>query len=160
MLGGRHEDAEDLTQETFLKAYRSLHSFRGQSRLGTWLRRIATNTVLNELRKKSPHLLSLDAESEERGTLDIPDYQFSPETWLEGEQAERMVEAALAELSDGLRIVFVLKELEGYTHEETAKLLGLKSQAVRVRHHRAKKQLLRRLRGSNIVTPEESGSLV
>lgn len=141
MLGGRREEAEDLAQETFLRAYRSIGSFRGQSKFRTWLCRIGTNLALNHLRKKRPLTQSLEYGEEDQRTFEIPDQEYAPEVHLEGQQAREFVEAALSQLSDSLRVVFVLKELEGYTHEETARLLGVKAQAIRVRHHRAKKQL-------------------
>jgi len=145
MLGGQREEAEDLAQETFLKAFRSIQGFRGDSKFYTWLRRIATNIVVNHFRKKTPLTQSLESDYEGERIFEIPDDEFAPEKLLEGQEARAFVEAALAELSDNLRIVFVLKEVEGYTHEETALLLGVKAQAVRVRHHRAKKMLLKLL---------------
>jgi RNA polymerase sigma-70 factor (ECF subfamily) len=145
MLGGRKEEAEDLTQETFLRAYKAITTFRGQSKFRTWLRRIATNLAINEMRKNRPLLHSLDFGDEDGRAYEIPDTDFSPEKLFEGRQALQYVEQALSRLSDGLRTVFVLKELEGYTHEETAQMLGVKSQAVRVRHHRAKKLLVKYL---------------
>lgn len=145
MVGGNREEAEDLAQETFLRAYRSIGSFRGQSKFKTWLRRIATNLALNHFRKKRPLTQSLEFGDEDERTYEIPDEEFSPESQLQGKQAREFVEGALAQLSDNLRTVFVLKELEGYTHEETARLLGVKAQAVRVRHHRAKKMLAKLL---------------
>lgn len=155
MLGNAREEAEDLAQETFLRAYRSIGSFRGDSKFKTWLCRIATNLALNHLRKKRPPTQSLEYGDDESRTFEIPDQEFSPEVYLKGRQAQEFVEAALAQLSDSLRVVFVLKELEGYTHEETARLLGVKAQAIRVRHHRAKKQLAQIL--SRLPEPALSG---
>jgi RNA polymerase sigma-70 factor, ECF subfamily len=145
MLGGQREEAEDLAQETFLRAFRSIKTFRGDSKFGTWLRRIATNIALNHFRKKTPLTQSLAVGDDEDRNFEIPDDEFAPEKLLEGQEARKFVEAALAKLSDNLRTVFVLKEIEGYTHEETAQLLGVNAQAVRVRHHRAKKMLLKLL---------------
>lgn len=149
MTGGNREDAEDLAQETFLKAFRAIGTFREESKFKTWVRRIATNVCLNHLKKKRVLTTSLEVGSggEER-TMDIPDQQFSPESQLQGHLGQEFVEAALSRLSPNLRTVFVLKELEGYTHEETARMLGVNAQAVRVRHHRAKKQLAKYLSSS------------
>lgn len=134
-----------MTQETFLRAYKAIQTFRGQSQFRTWLRRIATNLAINEMRKKRPLIYSLDFGDEEGRDYEIPDSDFSPEKLFEGQQAREYIEQALARLSDGLRTVFVLKELEGYTHEETSRLLGVNAQAVRVRHHRARKLLVKYL---------------
>ena len=156
MLGGSREDAEDLAQETFLKAFRALNSFREESQFRTWVRRIATNVALNHLKKKRLLTMSLEVgEGESERTLDMPDDQFSPEVHLTGALAQQFVEGALNQLSPNLRMVFVLKELEGYTHEETARLLGVNAQAVRVRHHRAKKQLAQYLQNSELCRVEK-----
>ena len=145
MLGGQREEAEDLTQETFLSAYRSIKKFRADSKFHTWLRKIATNVCLNHFRKKRPVVVSLDIGTDEDRALEIPDEEFSPELLYEGKAAQAIVNKALAKLSDNLRTVFILKEIEGYSHEETAIMLGVKPQAVRVRHHRAKQTLAKYL---------------
>lgn len=145
MLGGQREEAEDLTQETFLQAFRSIGTFRGESKFRTWLRRIATNLALNHLGRKRLPTQSLEMGDEDDRSFEIPDDEFAPEKQLAGQMAREFVQASLAKLSDNLRTVFVLKEIEGYTHEETALLLGVNAQAVRIRHHRAKKILLQLL---------------
>ena len=156
MVGGSREDAEDLAQETFLKAFRALESFREESKFRTWVRRIATNVALNHLKKKRLLTTSLEiGEGESERTLDIPDDQFSPEVQLSGALGHEFVESALSQLSPNLRTVFVLKELEGYSHEETARLLGVNAQAVRVRHHRARKQLAQYLEDSELCRAEK-----
>lgn len=159
-MTGSPEDAEDLAQETFLRAFRAIDTFRGESAFRTWVRRIATNVALNHLSKK--RVLTTTLEMGEEGseyTHDIPDHTFSPEAVMHGAQAQEFVENALQTLSPNLRIVFILKELEGYTHEESAKLLGLNPQAVRVRHHRAKKLLAQHLMDMRPLPSEERESL-
>ena len=146
MLRGRREEAEDLSQETFLRAYRSIASFRGQSKLRTWLRRIASNLAINHIQRKRLPACSLDFGNDEQALgYEIPDQAFCPEVLLDEQHARHVVERALEQLPGSLRVVFVLKEFEGYTHEETARLLGLTAQNVRVRHHRAKQALTRLL---------------
>lgn len=122
--------AEDLTQEAFVNAWKKLSSFRGDSAFGSWLYRIATNTSLSYLRKQTPFKNSLDLEQiEEKGAED--------------ETAEKMaLDKALGELPDGARAVFVLYSLEGYTHEEIGKMLGIASGSSKAQLHRAR-QLLR-----------------
>jgi RNA polymerase sigma-70 factor, ECF subfamily len=123
--------AEDLTQEAFVQAWRKLSSFRGDSAFGSWLYRIATNTALSYLRKQKPFLNSLDID-------DVPEPGFR-----ETSDEQIGLESAISELPDGARAVFVLYSLEGYTHDEIAKLLGIAQGSSKAQLHRAR-QLLRR----------------
>ncbi len=142
LLKGRREEAEDLSQETLLRAYRSISTFRGESKLRTWLRRIASNLAINHLRKKRLPADSLEPTDPERVPKhEIPDLRFSPELQIVEQDSQQLVQNALAQLTENLRIVFVLKELEGYSHDQIAGILGVTTQAVRVRLHRAKKAL-------------------
>ncbi len=145
MLKGRREEAEDISQETLLRAYRSISTFRGQSRLRTWLRRIANNLAINHLQRKKLPAQSLTGEEDQPQSLDIPDLSFAPEKEIEHGCARQQAREALSSLPEGLRVVFVLREFEGYSHKEIAGRLGLNAQAVRVRYHRARQLLSRRL---------------
>lgn len=121
--------AEDLSQEAFVAAWRRLDSFRGDSAFGSWLYRIATNTVLSYLRKQKPFLNSLDiddvAHGEHRETTD--------------EQIG--LERAIALLPDGARTVFVLYSLDGYTHDEIAGMLKIAQGSSKAQLHRARQLL-------------------
>jgi RNA polymerase sigma-70 factor (ECF subfamily) len=125
--------AEDLTQEAFVLAWRKLSSFRGDSAFGSWLYRITTNTVLSHLRKQKPFRNTLDID-------DIPEpaYRETPDEQIG-------LEAAIAELPDGARTVFVLYSLEGYTHEEIAKSLKIATGSSKAQLHRARQLLKARL---------------
>lgn len=127
--------AEDLTQEAFVNAWKKLSSFRGDSAFGSWLYRIATNTTLSYLRKQTPFKYSVDMDTvEEKGAED--------------ETAEKMVlDKALAQLPDGARAVFVLFSLEGYTHDEIAKMLGIAVGSSKAQLHRARQLLKASLEG-------------
>lgn len=142
MVRGRREEAEDLTQEALLRAFKALGRFRGDCKFSTWLRRIAVNLTLNRLQKKQLPASSIDEEPPEGGRpVEIPDESFGPERKLDQNELKRALEAAIEQLSPNLRTVFVMREVEGLSHEEIAEVLETNSQAVRVRHHRAKKQL-------------------
>lgn len=122
--------AEDLTQEAFVQAWRKLSAFRGDSAFGSWLYRIATNTALSYLRRHTPFKNSLELDQvDEPAMRDDIDLQMG-------------LEAAIATLPDGARTVFVLYSLEGYTHDEIAKLLGIAQGSSKAQLHRAR-QLLR-----------------
>jgi len=123
--------AEDLTQEAFVQAWRKLAQFRGDSAFGSWLYRIATNTTLSYLRKQSPFLNSLDID-------DVPEPEYR-----ETSDEQIGLETAISELPDGARAVFVLYSLEGYTHDEISKLLGIAQGSSKAQLHRAR-QLLKR----------------
>lgn len=139
MVRGRREEAEDLTQEALLRAYQSLGSFRADSSFYTWLYRIAVNRTLNRLDKKS---LPVDDEPRDMADRDL---SAQPLPALQNQELRQVLEAAILQLSDSLRVVFVLREIEGLGHDEIAELVGANAQAVRVRLHRAKKELMERL---------------
>lgn len=142
MVRGRREEAEDLTQEALLRAFKAIGRFRNDCKFSTWLRRIAVNLTLNRLQKKQLPSRSIDEEPPEGGRpVEIPDETFGPERSFDQGQLRGALEQALEELSPSLRAVFVMREVEGLSHEQIAEILETNSQAVRVRHHRAKKQL-------------------
>ena len=120
------DTAEDLAQEAFVLAWRKLSDFRGDSAFGSWLYRIATNTALSYLRKQKPFAHSLDIDD-----VEAP---------VEREQvSEQMgLERAISLLPDGARTVFVLYSLEGYTHDEIARLLKIAQGSSKAQLHRAR----------------------
>jgi RNA polymerase sigma-70 factor (ECF subfamily) len=113
-----HEDASDLAQEVFIKAYRGLRHFRGGSALGTWLHRIAVNTCLNRLALKAPQVEPLDA----RPHIDTRSESAS-ERLLRNERAER-VRAAVARLPRKQRAALILRTYHDLSHQEVAEILG------------------------------------
>ena len=125
--------AEDLTQEAFVQAWRKLSSFRGDSAFASWLYRIATNTALSYLRKQKPFLNSLHID-------DIPEAGYR-----ETIDEQIGLEQAIADLPDGARAVFVLYSLEGYTHDEISKQLGIAQGSSKAQLHRARQLLKHRL---------------
>ena len=133
-------ETRDVLQDTFLKAFRSLGGFRGDSSVGTWMHRIAVNTFLQ--RKKKPPLESLE-------NLDLEDFHLSPfdgmkvrppkpEEVLEETEGRVLLEEVIAKLPEEYRVVLVLRDVEGLSANETAKSLGLTVPAVKSRLHRAR----------------------
>lgn len=141
------EAARSLVQETFLQAYKNLDSFRGDSKLTSWVTGIGINLARSWLRKNKRQQ-PMDEETMERLQ---PDFRFgrytgSFEPWDPEQTAERaerkeLVHKALDELSDSYREVIVLRDLEERSTKETAELLGISRGAVRVRLHRARQAL-------------------
>jgi RNA polymerase sigma-70 factor (ECF subfamily) len=121
-MTGNAEDAEDLTQEVFVKMYTSIHSFRAEASLSTWLFRIAGNLCVDAFRRKKirPTALSLDAglgEDENEG-LEVCDNELAPERLLHRKELAGRIEAAIASLPPKLRSAIVLHDVEGMSYEE------------------------------------------
>lgn len=149
ILGSPH-DAEDVVQQTFLSLIEHLDSFRGESSVATWVLRIATNFALKILRKRRGlPTVPLDEGDESYASVPHPEYiaawKEPPDALAERTEMRDLLERAIAELSDTHRIVFVLRDLEGLSTEETAEALGLSVANVKVRLLRARLQLRERL---------------
>ena len=143
-MTGNAEDAADMTQETFIKAYNSLSSFRGDSKFSVWLYRIATNVCLDFLRSRSrkPTVsLSMEDEDGEETQLDIADESQSPERLLERGLTRDAVRRGLNALSPEYRQILLLREIQGLSYEEIADVLSLEAGTVKSRIFRARKRL-------------------
>jgi RNA polymerase sigma-70 factor (ECF subfamily) len=139
------QDAEDILQETFIKAYKHIATFDGRSNVSTWLYRIATNEALMSLRRKLPEATSFENPSvygtEPQEPLQIVDWCCLPEEeFLTSEGRARLDEAA-ERLPANLRVVFVLRDIEGLSTRETAEVLEISEMAVKTRLSRARLRL-------------------
>jgi RNA polymerase sigma-70 factor (ECF subfamily) len=139
------QDAEDILQETFIKAYKHIAKFDGRSNISTWLYRIATNEALMSLRRKRPEAISFESPSvydtEPQEPLQIVDWCCLPEEeFLTSEGRARLDEAAEG-LPASLRVVFVLRDIEGLSTRETAEVLDISEMAVKTRLSRARLHL-------------------
>ena len=139
------QDAEDILQETFIKAFRHLNTFDGRSSLSTWLYRIATNEALMALRRRKVNLVSLDEPDEtleqEQEPLQIVDWCCMPEEELMSAEARQYLDRAIDELSPNLRVVFILRDMEGLSTQEVGEVLSLSETAVKTRLSRARLRL-------------------
>ncbi len=154
MVGDRQE-AEDLSQEIFLKAYRGLRGFRGASRFSTWLYAIASHHCLNHLASSDARLRRRVWDPEPTGNcggdapsvLDrLPDKAPGPDALLEGRDLRRALQNGLAHLSKKHRLIVILRDVQGLPYEEIAATLGLELGTVRSRLHRARMDLKTQLR--------------
>lgn len=142
-------DAEDVTQQAFLSALEGLTRFREEATFATWLNRIATYAALKIVRKRQGlDTISFDAATEPREEYAaiphpefIADWRDSPEQLVERNETRRLLDAALAELDEKHRLVFVLRDVERLSVKETAAALGLSEANVKVRLLRARLQL-------------------
>ena len=145
------EDAADLTQEAFLRAFRNLGSFRGDSRFSVWLYRLTTNVCIDLLRSRgrgTAASLTVENEDEEPEELDIPDDRTEPQRELERRELQRAVREGLKTLSEDAREIVILRELEGLSYAEIGERLGLEAGTVKSRLFRARKALCDYLRES------------
>ena len=152
-------EVEDVAQETFVKAYRALPSFRGDSAFYTWLYRIGINTAKNYLvsqGRRAPTSTGFDseeAESFDEGEQ-LRDIN-TPERMLLSKQIGETVESAMEALPDDLRTAIVLRELEGLSYEEIAGIMGCPIGTVRSRIFRAREAIAERLRPMLEVSPDK-----
>ncbi|HTR34517.1 MAG TPA: RNA polymerase sigma factor [Bryobacteraceae bacterium] len=143
------EDAEDVLQETFLKAFEHLASFQGQSKFYTWIVRIAVNESLMKLRKrKSDRTVPLDEPldtGEDTVVREIAVWDENPEQQYSREEIGAILDEAVQSLKPAFRTVFVLRDIEELSTEETAEALGISVPAVKSRLLRARLQLREKL---------------
>ena len=143
------EDAEDVVQDAFLKAYGNLEQFQGQSKFYTWLVRIAVNEALMKLRRRRPErMVSLDEEvktDEDSMPREVADWSPNPEQLYSQSELRDILGKTIQGLPPGFRTVFVLRDVEGLSTEETAEALDLSIPAVKSRLLRARLQLRERL---------------
>lgn len=135
-MTGNASEAEDCTQEAFIQAWKKLAKFRGDSAFGTWLHRIAVNSVLARMRKSRRERDRIQA---------VTDISPAPETQGDCAGFEDL-QRAVDELPNGARHVFVLHAVYGYSHEETGGMLGIATGTSKAQLHRAKRLLARQLK--------------
>jgi len=142
---GNQQDAEDVLQETFIKAFRHLSGFDGRSSISTWLYRIAANEALMLMRKKHLPTISLDEPLEgdkgESEPLQIVDWCCIPEHELMNEEARQQLDKAVQNLPPNLRMAFLLRDIEDLSTQEAADVLGLSENALKTRLSRARLRL-------------------
>jgi RNA polymerase sigma-70 factor, ECF subfamily len=144
-MTGSEQDAEDVMQETFIKAFNNIDSFEGRSKLSTWLYRIATNEALMLLRKRKNSVTNLDEgiKTDEGDVMpvQIVDWCCLPEKELMSEETRRILQQASMKLSDANRAAFLLRDVEGLSTHEAAETLDISESALKVRLMRARMQL-------------------
>ena len=145
---GREQDAEDVLQNTFLKVLQNIQGFEERSSLSTWIYRIAANEALMMLRKMKPEVNLDDQNSdddENQMPVQIVDWGALPEETLESGEAKKFLDQAIDELPETLRVVFILRDIEGLSIKETSDALGLTETNVKTRLLRARLSLREKL---------------
>jgi RNA polymerase sigma-70 factor (ECF subfamily) len=145
------ETANDLVQETFMKAFASLASYRSEYRFSTWLYKIAANSSIDHLRKKRIKALSLDRKLETKdGTveIEIPDYSYHPGIVLERKEQRLSIEEAIQSLPGKYREVIIYRHKDDKSYEEIADLLSIPIGTVKARIFRARELLKKKLKNA------------
>lgn len=142
-------DAEDVVQEAMIKAFRNLAKFRGEAKFGTWLISIALNEARTRLRRQAnAREESLDGPADENKPVTpalLRDWREIPSEAVERQEVREMLQAAVAELPEIYRQVFLLRDVEDLNVNETAQVLSISVPSVKVRLHRARMMLQKRL---------------
>ncbi|MBC7287749.1 MAG: sigma-70 family RNA polymerase sigma factor [Armatimonadetes bacterium] len=149
-LVGDREAAADLTQDTFVRAYQAWRHFRGESQVSTWLYRIAVNLGRNFLERQSHQrrlMVSLDApeDEDEARPLELPDTAPGPDGAVTNEELGSLIARELARLRPEQREIIVLRDIQGLSYQEIARILGCSVQAVKSKLFRARSVMRRRL---------------
>jgi len=139
---GNPAEAEDLTQEAFLQLFRKIHTFRGDAAFSTWLHRLSVNVVLMRLRKKTLPQTSLDEPADADDESSGPKRDVGAEDPLiEGSLDRVRLERALVELPPGYRMVFLLHDVQGYEHNEIARIMDCSIGNSKSQLHKARTRL-------------------
>jgi len=142
---GEHDLAEDLTQETFMRAYKSMNTLRGESKLSTWLCGIAKNVALNTLRGRNREFPTLEINDQSVGKLSDID-GTAPDDDLLNKELSNVIHDALGRLDSDKRMVFILKTLQERSYDEIAEITGFSVPKLKTDLHRAKAQMRRLIR--------------
>jgi RNA polymerase sigma-70 factor (ECF subfamily) len=140
-------EAEDVVQEAYVRAFSALGTFRGEASLSTWLTRIVLNEALGRIRRQRPteelEVLDREVQSGETCVIMFPGVSSMPDPESAAARAEvrRLLEDAVDDLPDAFRVVFMMRDVEGLSIEETATHLGIRAETVKTRLHRARKLL-------------------
>ena len=157
---GNPDDAFDMAQDAFLKAYSSLNSFRGDSKFSVWLYRLTSNICIDFLRKSNRQqtqpLTFINSEDELQET-EIADSRFSPETELEKKELKEAVWSGMSALPEEYQHILILREINGLSYDEISQVTGIESGTVKSRLFRARKRLCAALTDSgNFSQPSPS----
>ena len=146
---GNQQDAEDILQNTFLNALTHLASFEGRSSISTWLYRIAANEALMMIRRRKSNFNLEDMQPEDSDDIPLPetfvDWSLLPEKELLSDEGKGVLETAIRQLPENLRVVFILRDVEDLSIRETAEILNLTEVNVKARLLRARMALREQL---------------
>lgn len=126
-------DAEDMLQEAFILVFKNMHTYRGESTIGAWIKRIVINKCLNQLKKKRPHFIQVDDMELKNEEAPVNEEEFVGNV--------NSIKKAIQQLPDGYRVVFSLYLFENYSHGEIAEKLGISQSTAKTQYMRAKQKI-------------------
>jgi RNA polymerase sigma-70 factor, ECF subfamily len=141
------EEAEDLTQETFVTVYQKLGSLKDDAKFEPWLFRIARNYVYQKYRRRTPAMVSVDVQDEEgRSAAELTDERKDPQEAFQAKELESVVQEVIIDLPDKYREVFVLSAVHNLSYQEIAEIVGRSLPSVKTDIHRARLQVRQRVK--------------
>ena len=154
---GNHEEAEDLSQDVFVTVFKSIDKFRGESKLSTWIYRIAANQCKNRYKylarrqfhasKPLDELSERDAAGRDGGAvMSLQAHISEPDKMVEGKRLERAIQREIAGLDDEQKLLVILRDIQGLSYQEMAAITELPEGTVKSRLHRARRNLKKRLK--------------
>jgi RNA polymerase sigma-70 factor (ECF subfamily) len=156
---GNYDDANELAQEVFLKAFRSIKKFKGDSLFSTWIYKVTTNVCLDEIRtRKKKVVISLDQEIEFNDReikRQIPDNAPTPDMEAETNELKQIVNESIAQLNENYRSVIILRDIQGLSYGEISKVVNCPEGTVKSRINRARQALKKILQGKKELLNEE-----
>lgn len=132
---GSHEDADDVVQNTFIKAWTKMEEFRGDSKVGTWLHRIAVNEALDFLRRKKKH--SNNTSEPQALSAAASMHGSSADAYFDGDEIERLLREAIETLPEAQRVTFIMKYYDNMQYSEMSKILGTSEGGLKANYHHA-----------------------
>ena len=147
-MTGNAADASDLSQEVFLRVYRSLDNFRGDSSFSTWLYRIATNVCLDELRRRNRKAvvpIHCQVTIDHEQYRNIPDLSYVPELVVQSKELQQEIQEIINSLNPQYRLVIILRDIQGYSYEEIGEITNSSIGTVKSRLSRARKSLKKKI---------------
>ncbi|MFZ5989212.1 MAG: RNA polymerase sigma factor [Bacillota bacterium] len=156
---GNYDDASELAQEVFLKAYKSIKKFKGDSLFSTWIYKVTTNVCLDEIRKrKNKKVVSLDEDIEYDGSeikRQIKDESPGPEAAAESNEIKNVVNESIGVLPDDYKTVIVLRDIQGFSYDEISQIIKCPEGTVKSRINRARQALKKILKEKRELLNEE-----
>ena len=135
------EDALDASQEIFVKVYKNISSFRGESTVSTWIFKITKNVCYDFLRKRKSNVISLDEENDDEKKIEIPDLSASPDVLYERQEKINVVRKAIDSLEENQRVVITLFDINGLSYDEISGIIKCPIGTVKSRLYRARESL-------------------